>query len=317
MAVISVIMPCLNAEKCITRGVESVLGQTFGELELIVVDNGSTDGTMGILDSFNDVRLRVVNEPRKGVSRARNQGIAEATGDFVAFLDADDTWREDCLEKLHSALEENPEVVLAYCGWQKVGLPGLLGAPYVPPDYEKEGKLFYLLRCCPWPIHAALTRIEAVRAGFDEKYSHGEDYKLWLKIAAFSRIVCVPDVMAFYHFHGGHQATSNKGKTTIDSWMVKREFLKEHHEIAARLGTRDVRQLVHGELLKSGFAFYWARDLVPARQIFRKVMRAGYGTPTDWKYMVFALLPLAVHRLCLDVRGEISSSPKTVGKGRQ
>ncbi len=297
MEKISIIMPCYNAAAHLYKSINSVLQQTFKDIELIVVNNGSTDQSLQILQSIRDPRLRIINESNKGVCSARNRGLAEAKNNYIAFLDADDTWRLDCMEKLYSALQNDRKAVLAYCGWQNVGLPGGKGMPYVPPDYESEGKYEYLLRDCPWPIHAALTIRNAIKTagGFDEYLTNAEDYKLWLQIAWFHKIIRVPEAMAFYHFHSGPQATKNRAKAAKEHWSVQREFLQKHPDISKKLGFRRIRELTHGELLKRGYVCYWERDMDSARQIFRIVMKQGYGMLKDWKYMIPALFPLSLH----------------------
>ena len=269
MEKISIIMPCYNAAAHLYKSIKSVLQQTFKDIELIVVNNGSTDQSIQILQDIRDPRLRIINESIKGVCSARNRGLAEAKSNYIAFLDADDTWRLDCLEKLYSALQKDRKAVLAYCGWQNVGLPGEKGMPYVPPDYESEGKYEYL--------------------------TNAEDYKLWLQIAWFHKIIRVPEAMAFYHFHSGPQATKNRAKAAKEHWSVQREFLQKHPDISKKFGFRRIRELTHGELLKRGYVCYWERDMDSARQIFRIVMKQGYGTLKDWKYMIPALFPLSLH----------------------
>jgi glycosyltransferase involved in cell wall biosynthesis len=294
---ISVIMPCFNAEAFLSISIKSALDQTFKNIELIVINDGSTDNSLQILNGLNDTRLKIINQLNRGVCAARNRGLAEATGNYIAFLDADDTWRPDCLEKLHSELRSRSDAVLAYCGWQNVGLPGGRGEPYVPPDYEDESKLEYLLRGCPWPIHAALMRRSAIESAgcFDERLSNAEDYKLWLQIASLSKIVRVPEVLAFYHFHQGQQASKNRAKAAYHQWVVQKEFIQKNPEIVKQLGYKRVRQLINGELLKKGYICYWERDLRAAREIFRIVMKQGYGRLKDWKYMLPSLLPVSLH----------------------
>lgn len=300
---ISVIMPCHNAASHLRRGVASVLEQTYESVELIVVNDGSTDDSLDILMGIRDDRLKIVSQPKRGVSAARNRGIAKAAGDYIAFLDTDDAWRPDCLEKLHGALQSASDAALAYCGWQNVGLAGGKGEPYIPPDYEGDDKVMKLLRGCPWPIHAALTRTALLRevGGFDETMSHAEDYKMWLSLAARSRIVRVPEVLAFYHFHGGTQATNNRARSALSEWQAKEDFLRSNDGVRRCLDGRAVRQLTEGMLLKRGFECYWDRDLASARGIFRKVMKTGYGNAGDWKYMLPSVLPLALHRAVISL----------------
>jgi glycosyltransferase involved in cell wall biosynthesis len=295
---ISIIMPCFNAAAHIRRGVSSALAQTIADIELIVVNDGSTDNSLQILKTIKDPRLKIINQLNLGVSAARNRGIKEARGDYIAFLDTDDTWHPTCLEKLYSALKSCPTAALSYCGWQNVGLPGGRGKPYVPPDYENSDKLEHLLRTCPWPIHAALTRSEIIAeaGGFDERFSNAEDYQLWLHIAMRHDIVQVPQVLAYYHFHEGTQASKNRATAARDNWSVKKEFLRNHPEIVKKIGRNRIRQLTIGMLLKRGYECYWARDLDNARRIFHMVIMTGYGTLRDWKYMLPALLPMSLHR---------------------
>jgi len=155
-----------------------------------------------------------------------------------------------------------------------------------------------LLKSCPWPIHAALILKSAIDSagGFDERYSHAEDYKLWLHIASFSGIVRVPEVLAFYYFHEGQQASKNHAKAAYQQWLVQKEFVEKYDKVARQLGWSRIRQLTLGGLLKRGYVCYWERNLEAARQIFRLVMRQGYGTLNDWKYMLPSLLPMSLHR---------------------
>lgn len=300
---ISVVTPCYNGERFIARAVQCVLVQSHADVEHIVVDDGSTDASGDILAGIKDPRLVVIRQPNRGVSAARNRGIAAARGKFIAFLDADDTWDGALLEKLLDGLTRQPDAVLAYCGWQNVGLPGGQGEPYIPPIYDGPDKAMELLTSCRWPIHAALTYTDAIRAadGFNTGYRNSEDFALWLRVAIDRPIVRIPEVLAFYHFHGGTQASGNRLNSALQHWQAQRDFLAERQDIARCLGARRVRQATHGELLHQGMVAYWQRDLPTARAIFRKIMRQGYGALPLWRYMLPALLPLSVHRALIGV----------------
>lgn len=300
---VSVVMPCLNSSAHVLNSVNCVLTQTWNDLELLVVDNGSTDSTLDLLSGINDPRLRLLHQPQRGVSKARNLALKEAKGEFVAFLDSDDTWEPNFIAKTMEALQRHPEAALAYCGWQNLGLPGERGKPFVPRNYEVSDKQAYLIEGCRWPIHAALTRSEAIRraGGFDERFAIGEDFLLWMEIGCFHPIVLVPEVLAYYLHHSGEQATKNKLRFALEAWEVRRHFLKRHPELAASLGSERVRHITHGPLLALGLQYYWKRDLEASRPIFRCLMKHGYGRSADWKYMLPALLPISWHRRLIDL----------------
>jgi len=291
-------MPCYNAAAHLPTSVGSVLAQTFSGWELITIDDGSSDSTLAWLKSQTDARIRTFSQANQGVSAARNAGLAMAHGRYVAFLDADDTWTPDFLATMLAALETVPAAVLAYCGWQNLGLPGGRGEPFIPPDYENADKAETLFAGCRWPIHAALVKRDAILAtnGFDPELKNAEDYALWLKIASTAPIVRVPEVLAFYHFHGGTQASNDHARAALQHWQAQRQYLQAHPAFSDALGAVRLRELTTGELLQRGYDCYWQRKLPAARRIFRAVMKQGYGTLTDWKYMLPAWLPESWHR---------------------
>jgi glycosyltransferase involved in cell wall biosynthesis len=299
---VSIIMPCYNAAAHLPGSVGSVLSQTFNDWELI--DDGSSDTTLDWLQQQRDPRCRIRSQANEGVSAARNAGLARARGRYITFLDADDTWAADFLGKMVAALQANPSAVLAYCGWQNLGLPGGRGKPFVPPDYENPDKAETLFAGCRWPIHAALVKREAVLAanGFDPALKNAEDYALWLKVATTAPIVRVPEVLAFYHFHGDSQASGSRARAALQYWQAQQKYLAAHPAFGTMLGKSRIRMLTVGELLKRGYECHWQRDLPAARQIFRAVMKQGYGTLTDWKYMLPAWLPLSWHQRLIGLR---------------
>ena len=298
---ISIIMPCYNAAAHLPKSVGSLLQQTNPDWELIAIDDGSVDGTSDWLESQTDTRIHCHRQANQGVSAARNAGLALAKGGYVAFLDADDTWAPDFLEKMAAILDANPDIGLAYCGWQNIGLAGGRGNPFVPPDYETPEKLVDLFSGCKWPIHAAMTRREAFlkTKGFNHELKNAEDYALWLEIAGKTSIARVPEVLAYYHFHDGVQASSNLARSALHLLAAQHDYLARHKEFAAQLGKSRRRRLVYGGLLRQGYECYWKRDLPAARIIFRSVMRYGYGSFRDWLYMLPALLPISLHRLLI------------------
>lgn len=295
----SVVMPCYNAAAHLARSVGSVLAQTEPGWELIVVDDGSTDNSRDLVAAFNDSRIRLVAQANQGASAARNRGVAEARGEFLAFLDADDVWAPEFLAQLSTALRARPDAALAYCGWQNVGLPGARGEPFIPQDYERPGKVEALLAGCRWPVHAVMVRREAVinAGGFDRSLPNCEDYALWLNLATKAAIVRVPQVLAYYHFHSQEAQKSRKfvARRALAHLRAQTLFIEANPELVAGTAPERMRDLTYGELQRRGFECYWARDLPAARTIFRAVMKGRYGTFGDWKHMVPSLLPLRIH----------------------
>ncbi len=286
-------MPCYNAEKYLREAIDCVLNQSYPDIELIVIDDGSTDDSRMILDEYNE-RIFLLGQHNQGPYPARNLGLQHARGEFVAFLDADDWWREDFLEKLHTALVENRTAALAYCGWQNTGLEGARGEPYVPPDYEEEGKTERFLRAAsPWPIHAALVWRHAIDevGGFQTYLPTCMDYDIWLRIGMAHPIVLVPEVMAFYRHHQEGQIISKQWRQAQNVWTVKKTFARQCPDLVTDLSDKKLQSLIDGGLLRRGYDNYWRRDLVSAQRIFRLVLRTGSWGAKDLRYLLPALLP--------------------------
>mgnify|MGYP001146457269 FL=1 len=107
---VSVVIPAYNAELYIKHAIDSILCQSHSDLEVIIVNDGSTDNTQAIVMSFTDPRVRLVNKTNGGMSSARNAGVDQAKGEYLAFLDADDYWMPDKLEKQISLLNKKPNI---------------------------------------------------------------------------------------------------------------------------------------------------------------------------------------------------------------
>ncbi len=289
---ISVIMPCYNAEAFLADSINSVLNQSYPNIELIVVDDGSTDNSKAILDGFGK-RIKTLFQSNCGPGPARNRGIEQATGDFIAFLDSDDYWDPRCLELLYLAIQSS-NAALAYCGWQNIGKTTKPTPPYVPPNYQTGDKVQdFLKSAAPWPIHAALVRHDVLKqtGNFDEQWATCMDYDLWLRIGTTHPIVLVPEVLAFYRHHGTGQITSKQWRQAENVLKVKLHYIKNHPNLVKHLTSARLDELTYGAYLKRGFDAYWKRDLVSAHKIFRKCLLSRHYKLSDLKYLLFALLP--------------------------
>jgi len=297
---ISVIMPCFNAAPYIEEAVESVMGQTHGNVELIVFDDGSNDGSDTILKQLAQIhggRLQLFHSGRVGPYPARNQALQHAHGDYIAFLDADDWWLPETLEKLYDAIARH-EADLAYCGWQNVG-EGIQSAPYTPPAYEEEDAVAHFVRSCPWPIHAALMKRSVVDTlhGFSERRFSSMDYDFWLRTLAVTRsIVRVPEVLAFYRWHDSGQISAVKWRQVLDALEAQQTFIRHNPGLVAHLSGEKLKELTEGQVLRQAYRAFWKRDLVSARKLFRHAGLKGHFHFQDLRHIASAFLPLPLYR---------------------
>ena len=185
MAKVSVIIPTYNRLPMVKEAVDSVLAQNFEDVELIVVDDGSTDGTAEEIERYGG-RVKLLQIPQnRGVSVARNRGILQARGKYIAFLDSDDLWVKGKLRTQVAFMEDNPQYPLCYTDeiWIRRGKrvnPRLRHAKYSGWIFEK-----CLPLCIISPSSALIKRTLFSKVGlFDEVLPVCEDYDLWLRITA-------------------------------------------------------------------------------------------------------------------------------------
>ena len=208
---VSVVIPAHNAAATIHETVSSVLQQTFANLEVLVIDNASTDATAAVVAGIDDGRVRCISFAQAGASFARNQGIGHARGRYVALLDADDLWLPDKIAEQLDAFENNPEAGLVFCWCDSVDEHGvfLKKGNYVQleePVYEQMIQ-WNLLENTSSPMirREVLEKIGA----FDEKLWLPEDWDLWLRIAYHYPIICIPKVLVHYRVHRGSASLSD------------------------------------------------------------------------------------------------------------
>jgi len=297
---VSVVMPCFNAAPFLAESVGSVFGQSYMNVELVVVDDGSTDGSANILAGLAKAhagRIKILQSNRVGPYPARNLALRNAHGTYVAFLDADDWWAPQTLEKLYDTLVRS-DADIAYCGWQNVGA-GMETPPHVPPAYEEEDAVAHFLRSCPWPIHAALIRRAVVDRlkGFSERRFASMDYDFWLRALALTRhIKRVPEVLAFYRWHSLGQVSAVKWRQVLDALAAQQHFIENNPDLVAHLSAERLDELTEGQVLRQAYRAFWRRDLVSAQKLFRHAAAERTCHLGDLRHVISAFLPLPLYR---------------------
>lgn len=217
----SVVVPAFNAATTVASAVKSVLSQTVSDLEVIVVDDGSTDGTADVVSRIPDHRVRCLSQPNRGLPAARNTGILAAGGEYIAFLDSDDFYLPRYLELAEAALAMTPGAGFAYtdayvfdeaAGKVRRRSATARARPPVPPPSDREAFLFELLRANFVYYATVVPRAPLAAVGrFDESRVSSEDYDLWLRILIHGyRAAWIPGRHAIYRKRTG-QMSSNLG----------------------------------------------------------------------------------------------------------
>lgn len=210
----SVIIPLYNKAESIVETVHSVLGQSFAAFELVIVDDGSTDNSLEIVQGIADERIVIVRKPNGGVSSARNAGIAAARYDHVAFLDGDDIWHKDFLFTIREAFIQLPEAVMIGTAYGSVTSAAELERGLAHGD-AKQPVMAYLddyfsrIRTEYFYCSSAVVIRKSLLAPdvrFNEQLSSGEDLDMWFRIAARYRIGFVYATLAFYRLDAENRA---------------------------------------------------------------------------------------------------------------
>jgi len=217
MSLISVVIPCYNQARFLGKAVQSVLSQSHKELEVIVINDGSTDETEGVASQYlTDPRFRLINQKNAGLPAARNRGLSESHGDFLNFLDSDDWLGEDMIRTLVTALDQNPEIAFAYCDVQVVDAEGEpSGAFSVGGARETvNGDIFgSLVLCGYFPPQTVLIRRSVLDdvGSFDEQLGGHADYDLWLRTTGKGHhALYVDQKLAYYRIHGNNMSSNRQ-----------------------------------------------------------------------------------------------------------
>ena len=203
----SVIIPLYNKAPYVRKTVESVIGQTFGDYELIIIDNGSTDGSSKIVAEFTDPRIRKIRlEENVGVSNARNKGVELSTAPYICFLDADDWWEPTFLEEMAGLTERHLDASIYGTGYYIVKNGKKRVAPVGVEDGFTEGEINYCkvyakTLCMPLTsITVAMSRtIFDEMGGFKPYLKLGEDFDLWIRIALKHKVVFLNKPLSSYN----------------------------------------------------------------------------------------------------------------------
>lgn len=199
---VSVVIPCYNAESYIGIAIESVLSQTFRARELIVIDDGSTDRTLGVVEGYISAGVRHFSQVNKGPGAARSLGLEYARGEYVAFLDADDLWYPDKLQAQVAYFIGNPSSVAVGTLCRYVNRFGrVYGSMPINTDVNQEALRMAI--AMPFPLSSCLFRTASLRkiGGWDVGLQTAQDLDLMARVAEVGQVGVVGEVLSLYRVH--------------------------------------------------------------------------------------------------------------------
>ncbi len=242
---VSIVIPCYNTERYLGAALASVLAQRYEPLQVIVVDDGSTDGSPAI--ARREARVEYVRQENRGVCAARNHGLAVSRGEFVVFFDADDVMLAGCVETGVRELVARPECGFVYGFARFVDAEGRPLHPDAPPPARVEGASYETLlsgRGLVPPGVAMFRRGAVVEAGgFDAAVYLAEDHDLYLRVARKHGVYCHNEFVADYRWHGKNacgQSPATTFRGALDTIDRQREYVRGDRakEAAAAAGRR-------------------------------------------------------------------------------
>lgn len=305
--VVSVVTAAYNMERYVLPTVESVLGQSLDALEMIVVDDGSSDRTAEIVATVHDPRLRLIRTPNGGVSAARNLGLEACRAPLVLFLDADDLLAPEALERMAACLAARPEAVACFAHHVKIDEDGNPVGGDRPSALKRlpEGDTLRHLIAKNVIVNggALCIRTEVARAvgGYDARLRYSEDWEFWCRLAARGDFVALPDLIALRYRVRSAGANTTLAGTPFRPNLEAIDVVYRMPALTHRFPVAEVRR--SRRRMEANVHWSGARSALGDRRFgrFLAYLLVGLvrypGSVLQWRlvYLFFKGLPLSPH----------------------
>ena len=275
---VSVVIPTYNRAEMLRVALDSVRAQTIPAFEIAVVDDGSTDHTAEVVRDFASGGMPLIyltGPHRDRLGEARNRGVAATSGEWIAFLDSDDIWKPERLERQLNAIVAMPDALFAFCNVQRFDEYGPIGnGPYLSASADYNGRIVGYVLQEPVVVPSALmVRRDAFErlGGFSDRQIN-EDYELILKLAAENSACYVPDVLVMHRAHAGSRSMALQRASMLEYLDIVQRFLREHQDLARDVRVRGRRGLANVHLKLAAF-YIQAGDRRTARKHLRSLLR--------------------------------------------
>lgn len=272
IGLVSVIVPVYNRENYVSEALESILGQTYQNIEIMAVNDGSTDNSLAILKEYQNKypnKVFVIDQENQGQTRARNNAISQSKGEYIAFLDSDDLWMPEKLEKQLPLFDSN--VGLVYCGIHNIDETGkIIDTELCHP--ELRGNIYnkLLIRNRMTGGTVVIRRDAINRVGmFDVEFPAAENWDLWLRISKLYSVDYVNEALVKYRKHSGNMSQDRMLMLNI----IKKILAKHCNEKPSTQEEKAAYSKAHANYAyRMGIYFISERDYRSARRYFREAL---------------------------------------------
>lgn len=299
---ISVVIPLYNKSEWIVGTIQTVLNQRFQDFEIVVVDDGSTDDGPSKVKSIDDCRIRLVCQSNAGVSAARNRGIEEARGEFIAFLDADDEWHPDYLATQKALIENYPACDVFATNYEFRNAQGQI-TPTILHKLPFDGdtgilsNYFEVASCSHPPLwtSAVVVRRSAIQSvgGFPVGIKSGEDLLTWARLAVRHPIAFTTIPVAIYNLGEGYDKKNLPPRRQDEGDPVGKGLIDLYRKFPKKAGMR--KYISHWHKMRASVAIRYGERIGTIKEVLLSV-RYNFLNFKVMPFFVLALLPKRVIR---------------------
>jgi glycosyltransferase involved in cell wall biosynthesis len=257
MPIFTVIISTYNRKHVLPRAISSVIGQTFGDFELIVIDNGSTDGTEAAVSAIRDPRIKYVRnpEPTTSCDGPRNMGIGMAKSGYIAFLDDDDIWYPQRLAKVKDAFERDPDVS-AVCHNENRNYKGKVDKvlEYGPWSADIYERLLYDGNCLSSCATTVKKDVFGRLGGFDlrDEYAAAADYDFWLRMTGSGAKICfIEEPLGEFGYTGKNWSSADPAFQSRIAALIRDHIVRFENKPVDRISDRGMLRLIKLYLIAS------------------------------------------------------------------
>lgn len=294
---ISVVIPLYNKEQSIAFTLQTVLKQTFQDFEIVIVDDGSMDHSVEEVKKVTDSRIRLIHQPNAGVSAARNRGIEEAQGEYIAFLDADDEWKPEYLETQYNLTQRYPECSVFACNYEFRNMQGHVQSTIIRKlsftgEYGILSNYFEVASCSHPPLwtSAVMVKKDAIQSvgGFPVGIKSGEDLLTWARLACRYIIAFARTSHVIYNLGEGYNKKNLPPRRQDKGDPVGKELVNIYKKYPKTLGLKTY--ISHWHKMRASVAIRYNERRETIYEVFLS-LRYNILNLKVMPFLVLALLP--------------------------